>query len=342
MRKNPHEKSGVKDEESEYAGDNFMRVSGDTVNHAQSQLFAWEAGAKGLDVHALAEPTKLEALKREYVTKKTELKDEAKSKIFDKYGGEGHLKAPPRELIFSQTEDYVEYSRTGHVIKGQEANTTKSRYVEDEYPGNHSSVWGSYWDAGRWGYKCCHSFIKQSYCTGDAGKAAFASTNAVNSVEAVTAADAAAASEAAGGATGKATTQESGMVEANQQSTKREEKDDEVVDTSTSASSDEAAEDDGLNSAEGSKKRVKKKKKRARDDSSSSSSSSDSDDDEEKSNRTKKSKEQKRLEETVFLNEEESNRKKKAKKKAAKKKMMKKSSKKNQKKAGAKASEEDR
>ena len=91
----------------------FYSVSGDTVNHAQSQLFAWEAGAKGLDVHALAEPTKLEALKREYVTKKTELKDEAKSKIFDKYGGESHLKAPPRELIFSQTEDYVEYSRTG-------------------------------------------------------------------------------------------------------------------------------------------------------------------------------------------------------------------------------------
>ena len=36
-----------------------------------------------------------------------------KSKIFDKYGGKGHLKAPPRELIFSQTENYVEYSGTG-------------------------------------------------------------------------------------------------------------------------------------------------------------------------------------------------------------------------------------
>merc|ERR1712223_2128672 len=127
---------------------------------------------------------KSEALKREYVTKKTELKDDAKSKLFDKYGGEDHLKAPPRELIFSQTEDYVEYSRSGKVIKGQEANTTKSRYTEDVYPGNHNSVWGSYWDAGRWGYKCCHSFIKQSYCTGDAGKAAFASTSSVvNSVE---------------------------------------------------------------------------------------------------------------------------------------------------------------
>ena len=166
MRKNPYESSGQKDDEVEYAGDNFMRVSGDTVDHAKSQLFAWEAGAKGLDVHALAEPTKLEALKREYVTKKTELKDEAKSKIFDKYGGADYLKAPPRELIFSQTEDYVEYSRSGKVIKGQEANTTKSRYAEDVHHGNHNSVWGSYWDAGRWGYKCCHSFIKQSYCTG--------------------------------------------------------------------------------------------------------------------------------------------------------------------------------
>ena len=74
-------------------------------------MFAWEAASKGLDVQALAEPTKLEALKREYVSKKTELKDESKSKIFDKYGGEEHLKAPPRELIFAQTEDYVEYSR---------------------------------------------------------------------------------------------------------------------------------------------------------------------------------------------------------------------------------------
>ena len=111
---------GRKEDEVDYAGDNFVRVTGDTVEHARAQLFAWEAGSKGLDVQALAEPTKLEALKREYMTKKTELKDESKSKIFDKYGGEEHLQAPPRELIFAQTEQYVEYSRTGKVIKGQE------------------------------------------------------------------------------------------------------------------------------------------------------------------------------------------------------------------------------
>ena len=146
------------------------------MEHAKSQLFAWEAGAKGLDVHALAEPTKLEALKREYVTKKSELKDEAKSKIFDKYGGESHLQAPPRELIFAQTEEYVEYSRSGKLLKGQENTGIKSRYEEDVFPGNHTSVWGSYWSAGRWGYKCCHSFIKNSYCTGEAGKNAFSNS----------------------------------------------------------------------------------------------------------------------------------------------------------------------
>ena len=85
MRKNPYEGSGQKDEEVEYAGDNYVRISGDTVNHAQSQMFAWDAGRKGLEVHALAEPTKLEALKKEYVQKKDTLKDEAKNQILEKY-----------------------------------------------------------------------------------------------------------------------------------------------------------------------------------------------------------------------------------------------------------------
>ena len=44
----------------DYAGDNFLRVTGATVDHAKSTMFAWEAARKGLDVHMLAEPTKLE------------------------------------------------------------------------------------------------------------------------------------------------------------------------------------------------------------------------------------------------------------------------------------------
>ena len=32
------------------------------------------------------------------------------------------------------------------------------------------SVWGSYWYQGSCGYACCHSLIKGSYCTGEAGR----------------------------------------------------------------------------------------------------------------------------------------------------------------------------
>ena len=170
MRKNPYEGTGRASEEVDYAGDNFVRISGDTVTHAQSTMFAWDASRKGLDVHVLAEPTKLEVLKKEFEKKKGEFKSEVNKSILEKYGGAEHLEAPPRELIFSQTEEYVEYSRHGKIIKGDAPTVVRSSYEEDVYINNHTMVWGSWWSAGVWGYKCCHQLVKNSYCTGDAGK----------------------------------------------------------------------------------------------------------------------------------------------------------------------------
>lgn len=72
----------------------------------------------------------------------------------------------------AQTEEYVEYNRAGKIIKGQERQVIRSKYEEDIFPGNHSSVWGSYWREGNWGFKCCYSFLKNSYCTGESGKLA--------------------------------------------------------------------------------------------------------------------------------------------------------------------------
>ena len=40
--------------------------------------------------------------------------------------------------MLAQTENYVEYSRSGNVIKGQERAIAKSRYEEDIFPNNHS------------------------------------------------------------------------------------------------------------------------------------------------------------------------------------------------------------
>ncbi|XP_023943047.1 pre-mRNA-splicing factor Slu7 [Bicyclus anynana] len=166
MRDNPIPEAA----ESEYAGENFVRFTGDTRSHATAQLFAWEAHAKGLDVHLLAEPTKLQMLQRQYEEKKDQFKTQVKQSVLDKYGGAEHLQAPPRELLLAQSEVFVQYNRDGTRAGAAEKQLAKSKYDEDVLINNHTSVWGSYWRDGQWGYKCCHSFIKMSYCVGEAGK----------------------------------------------------------------------------------------------------------------------------------------------------------------------------
>uniref|UniRef100_A0A182WCM7 Pre-mRNA-splicing factor SLU7 n=1 Tax=Anopheles minimus TaxID=112268 RepID=A0A182WCM7_9DIPT len=175
MRDNPTPQ--LNPEETEFAGENFVRYSGDIQKHAQAQLFAWEAYGKGVDVHVLAEPTKLELLQKEYDKKKSQFKDEVKNKVLEQYGGEEHLAVPPKALLLAQTENYVEYSRYGKVIKGQDKPIIRSRYEEDVYLNNHTSVWGSHWSNGCWGYKCCESMIKNSYCVGENGKSAATTIN---------------------------------------------------------------------------------------------------------------------------------------------------------------------
>ncbi|XP_077293914.1 pre-mRNA-splicing factor Slu7 [Arctopsyche grandis] len=166
MRDNPN----PKDVENDYTGENFVRFSGDTQKHAVAQLFAWEAHEKGVDVHLLAEPTKLEILQKEYDKKKEQFKSQVKQSVLEKYGGEEHLQAPPKALLLAQTEAFSQYNRDGTLIQGQEKQVARSKYEEDVLINNHTSVWGSFWKAGKWGYKCCYSYIKMSYCVGEAGK----------------------------------------------------------------------------------------------------------------------------------------------------------------------------
>lgn len=59
------------------------------------------------------------------------MKDINKDSILAKYGGEKYLERVPRELINGQTENYVEYSRTGQVVKGKERAKARSKYPED-------------------------------------------------------------------------------------------------------------------------------------------------------------------------------------------------------------------
>eukprot|EP00658_Telonema_sp_P-2_P045347 TRINITY_DN3328_c0_g1_i3.p1 TRINITY_DN3328_c0_g1~~TRINITY_DN3328_c0_g1_i3.p1 ORF type:complete len:120 (+),score=35.02 TRINITY_DN3328_c0_g1_i3:153-512(+) len=85
--------------------------------------------------------------------------------IRDRYGN-ASKPAPNQELILGQTEHYVEYSRDGRLVKGQEKQVPKSKFPEDVHPGNHTSVWGSFFDkrSRQWGYACCHNLSRNAYC----------------------------------------------------------------------------------------------------------------------------------------------------------------------------------
>ncbi|KAH8929321.1 hypothetical protein BT69DRAFT_1311224 [Atractiella rhizophila] len=168
MREAPDK--NVNPEDAVFAGDMFERSSGEAKNVQALQLFAWQSEARGNNVHVNANPTQAQLLHNKFMEKKEELKETGRRSILDKYGGEEYLEKVPKELLAGQREDYVEYSRTGEVVRGLEKVKMRSKYDEDVYHNNHTSVWGSWYsvNASSWGYACCHSTTKNSYCVGRA------------------------------------------------------------------------------------------------------------------------------------------------------------------------------
>lgn len=66
-------------------------------------MFAWDAYERGTDIHLQADPTKLELLHKEFEKRKHEFKKTAKDSILEKYGGQEHLEALPKQLLLAQT-----------------------------------------------------------------------------------------------------------------------------------------------------------------------------------------------------------------------------------------------
>ena len=82
-------------------------------------------------MHLNANPTQGEILHEQYQEKKEALKETSKSRVLARYGGEEYLEKLPKELLNGQTEDYVEYSKSGAVVKGSERAKARSKYEED-------------------------------------------------------------------------------------------------------------------------------------------------------------------------------------------------------------------
>ncbi|KAH6677645.1 Pre-mRNA splicing Prp18-interacting factor-domain-containing protein [Halenospora varia] len=157
------------------AEEGFMRASGDAAEFEKAQKYAWESQEKAGDTkqHLQANPTAGEYYRRKEKEEAEAKKAAHKKMLLEKYGGEVNpLAAKLREAAVTESEKYVEYDESGR-IKGAPKVIAKSKYPEDVLINNHTSVWGSWWSNFEWGYACCHSMVKNSYCTGEAGKEAF-------------------------------------------------------------------------------------------------------------------------------------------------------------------------
>lgn len=163
------------------AEDNFMRASGDAAEFEKAQKYAWESQERGdkNKTHLQANPTSGEYFRRKEKGENYTRREAQRKMLLEKYGGEQHLQPSElRDMAVVENERYVEYDDSG-VIKGAPKLVAKSKYPEDVFLNNHTSVWGSWWSNFQWGYACCHSSIKNSYCTGEEGKRAFEEANLI-------------------------------------------------------------------------------------------------------------------------------------------------------------------
>ncbi|KAK2045784.1 pre-mRNA-splicing factor SLU7 [Colletotrichum somersetense] len=158
-----------------FAEEGFMRASGDASEFEKAQRYAWEAQEKSGDTtkHLQANPTAGEFYRKKEKEEAEKKRAEQERKLKEMYGDNSQYTMPEEmKNLITESEKYVEYDESG-LIKGAPKVIAKSKYPEDVYIHNHTSVWGSWWSNFKWGYECCHSVVKNSYCTGEEGKLAW-------------------------------------------------------------------------------------------------------------------------------------------------------------------------
>jgi pre-mRNA-processing factor SLU7 len=185
------------------ADQGFMRPS-ESEAFERAQRYAWEAQESGAPnaakLHLQANPTEGAMLMRKAEAEAREKRDAQRKYLAERYGsssagtpeaaassngkaGSGsasapnstpsNTAAPAKKKPPRAVSTYIEYDARGVPLNAPKAPVAKSKYPEDVFPNNHSSVFGSWWAKGVWGYRCCHSTVRNSWCAGEEGRRAF-------------------------------------------------------------------------------------------------------------------------------------------------------------------------
>ncbi|KAF4582987.1 Pre-mRNA-splicing factor SLU7 [Ophiocordyceps camponoti-floridani] len=162
-----------------FAEEGFLKSTGEAADFERAQRYAWEAQERAGDTtqHLQANPTAGAFSRKKEIEEEERQRAERDELLRERYGGsaDDDNRQKPTALLnmkITESETFVEYDESG-LIKGAPRQAAKSKYAEDVLVNNHGSVWGSWWSNFKWGYACCHSVIKNSYCTGEQGKEAW-------------------------------------------------------------------------------------------------------------------------------------------------------------------------
>jgi pre-mRNA-processing factor SLU7 len=154
-----------------FAEEGFLKASGEAAEFEKAQKYAWETQEKSGDtsLHLQANPTAGEYHRRKEKEAAEKKQQEHMQMLLDRYGSAADtIPAALKDMTVTESERFVEYDEVG-LIKGAPKSIARSKYPEDVFINNHTTVWGSWWSNFSWGYACCHSFVKNSYCTGEDG-----------------------------------------------------------------------------------------------------------------------------------------------------------------------------
>lgn len=158
-----------------FRGDRMAKFTGDAPKLVEQEKFVWEMVKKtNADLNSVANPTVTEKTFQKIKESTQTFLNEKNEAFMDNYGsGIETMKSnnPDYLLLVGQNEGYQEYNKDGKVMDRWAAEIVKSKYEEDVYPKNHTTVYGSWWSKIMgWGFACCHTYEKEGDCEGDIGK----------------------------------------------------------------------------------------------------------------------------------------------------------------------------
>ncbi|ETW37893.1 hypothetical protein PFTANZ_01411 [Plasmodium falciparum Tanzania (2000708)] len=170
MREDPFAniRKHLNDDDNYYKGENYYNNTDDAIESKKLEVFAWESYKRGENVHFNAQPTQLELMYKEYLEKKKKIIKKKQEDILKTYKCQNNEEQQPNQEELLQSEVYTEYKPIEQIHNNNMKKNIKvpSKYEEDIYLFDHSSVFGSYYDkhTKKWGYKCCSSTNKYDKC----------------------------------------------------------------------------------------------------------------------------------------------------------------------------------